>query len=54
MDEYDLCVYGVFDGFNGAQVSDFVTKGMPAELLWGQLDPDKSGRKPMYIPMLKL
>ena len=52
VDEYDLCVYGVFDGFNGAQVSDFVTKGIPAELLWGQLDPDKSGTGSNYMGWL--
>jgi len=42
VDEYELCVYGVFDGFDGAQVADFVTKRIPAELLWGQLVPEKS------------
>lgn len=39
-DEYNLCLYGVFDGFNGAQVSDFVMKRLPAELVLGQLVPD--------------
>ena len=43
VEDYDLCVYGVFDGFGGAQVADFVTKRIPAELLWGQLVPEKSG-----------
>jgi len=42
VDEYELCLYGLFDGFGGAQVADFVTKRIPAELLWGQLDPDRS------------
>ena len=43
MEENDLCVYGVLDGFQGAHVSDFVAKRIPAELLWGQLVPEKSG-----------
>ena len=50
-EEYGLCLYGVFDGFSGAQVrmvtrpslpqvADFVMKRLPAELLLGQLVPD--------------
>jgi len=42
VEENDLCVYGVLDGFQGAHVSDFVAKRIPAELLWGQLVPEKS------------
>jgi len=42
VEEYNLCLYGVFDGFNGAQVSDFVIKRLPAEVLFGQLVPDSS------------
>ena len=45
VEENDLCVYGVLDGFDGSHVSDFVAKRIPAELLWGQLVPDKSGRE---------
>ena len=44
VDEYDLCVYGVLDGFGGADVADFVQKRIPAELLWGQIQGDKSGK----------
>ena len=43
VEDYDLCVYGVFDGFGGAQVSDYVTKRLPAELVLGQLEPDLTG-----------
>ena len=39
-EEYGLCLYGVFDGFSGGQVADFVMKRLPAELLLGQLVPD--------------
>jgi len=42
VDEYELCVYGILDGFGGPEVADFVTKRIPAELLWGQLNPEKS------------
>merc|ERR1712061_27315 len=30
-EEYGLCLYGVFDGFSGGQVADFVMKRLPAE-----------------------
>ena len=30
-------VYGVFDGFSGSKVSDFVAKKLPAELCLGQV-----------------
>lgn len=42
VEEYNLCLYGVFDGFHGAQVADFVMKRLPAEVLFGQLIPDSS------------
>ena len=34
-DEYNLCLYGVFDGFNGCDVSDYIMKCLPAELVLG-------------------
>ena len=43
MDEYDLCLYGIFDGFQGCQVADFAKKRLPAELLLGQLVPGTPG-----------
>ena len=52
VEDYDLCVYGVFDGFGGAQVADFVTKRIPAELLWGQLVPEKSGENNITLSKL--
>lgn len=39
-EEYSLCLYGVFHGFNGSQAADFLVKRLPAELLLGQLGPD--------------
>ncbi len=36
-EEYDLSLYGLFDGFNSHLVSEFALKRMPAELLLGQL-----------------
>jgi len=32
-------VYGVFDGFSGEKVSDFIHKKIPAELCLGQVSP---------------
>ena len=37
MEELGVRVYGVFDGFNGAKVSDFAVKKLPAELCLGQV-----------------
>lgn len=37
VEEFGLCVYGVFDGFDGYEVADFAVKKLPAELLLGQL-----------------
>ena len=37
VDEFGVRVYGVFDGFNGLQVSDFAAKKLPAELCLGQV-----------------
>ena len=42
-DEYNLCLYGVFDGFNGVQVSDYIMKCLPAEILLGKLVLGSSG-----------
>jgi len=42
VEEYNLCLYGVFDGFHGAQVADFVMKRLPAEILFGQLTDNSS------------
>lgn len=39
IEEYDLCLYGIFDGFQGCQVADFAKKRLPAEILLGQLVP---------------
>ena len=36
-DEYNLCLYGVFDGFNGPHVSDYIMKCLPAELVLGNI-----------------
>ena len=35
-EEYSLCLYGVLDGFSGASVSDYIMRGLPAELLLGK------------------
>ena len=35
-EEYSLSLYGVLDGFSGAAVSDFIMRGLPAELLLGK------------------
>ena len=37
VEEFGLKVYGVFDGFSGSTVSDFVSKKFPAELCLGQV-----------------
>ena len=37
-EEYNLCLYGVIDGFNGANVSDFIMKCLPAELVLGNTE----------------
>jgi len=42
VEEYQLYVYGIFQGFYGYRVADYVRKRIPAELLWGQLTQDKS------------
>jgi len=42
VEEYQLYVYGIFQGFYGYRVADYVRKRIPAELLWGQLTPEKS------------
>lgn len=34
-EEFNLSLYGLFDGFSGANVSDFAMKKLPAELLLG-------------------
>jgi len=39
-EEYSLCLYGVFDGFQGAHVADYIMKRLPAELVLGQIVPD--------------
>ena len=39
-EEYSLCLYGVFDGFQGAHVADYIMKRLPAELVLGQMVPD--------------
>ena len=39
-EEYNLCLYGVFDGFQGAHVADYIMKRLPAELVLGQMVPD--------------
>ena len=39
-EEYNLCLYGVFDGFHGSHVADYITKRLPAELVLGQIVPD--------------
>ena len=39
-EEYNLCLYGVFDGFQGAHVADYIMKRLPAELVLGQIVPD--------------
>ena len=36
LEECSLCLYGVLDGFNGANVSDYIMRGLPAELLLGK------------------
>ena len=41
-DEFSLSLYGLFDGFHGASVSDFARQRMPAELLLGQLSPNSA------------
>jgi len=41
-DDFQLCTYGLFDGFCGSQVSDFAMKRLPAELLLGQLSHNSS------------
>ncbi len=41
-EDYDLSLYGLFDGFNGASVSEFAMKRMPAELLLGQLSQNSA------------
>ncbi len=43
IEEYDLCLYGIFDGFQGCQVADFAKKRLPAEILLGQLVPGTPG-----------
>ena len=35
-EEYSLSLYGVLDGFSGAAVSDYIMRGLPAELLLGK------------------
>ena len=40
--EMNLGLYGLFDGFNGADVADFCSKRMPAELLLGQVVENSS------------
>ena len=42
MDELKVRVYGVFDGFNGAKVSDFAIKKLPAELCLGQVSKNST------------
>ena len=37
VDEFGIRVYGVFDGFSGEKVSDFIAKKLPAELCLGQV-----------------
>lgn len=39
-EESNLCVYGVFDGFQGSHVADYIMKRLPAELVLGQIVPD--------------
>merc|ERR1712106_536423 len=39
-EEYSLCLYGLFHGFNGSQAADFMVKRLPVELLLGQLGPE--------------
>ena len=39
-EENNLCVYGVFDGFHGAHVADYIMKRLPAELVLGQISMD--------------
>ena len=39
-EEYNLCLYGVFDGYDGAHVADYIMKRLPAELVLGQIVPD--------------
>jgi len=41
-EDYQLGVYGVFQGFQGHRVADFVSKGIPGELILGQLTADKT------------
>ena len=41
-DDFQLCTYGLFDGFSGSHVSDFAMKRLPAELLLGQLSHNSS------------
>jgi hypothetical protein len=43
VEDYDLCLYGIFDGFRGCQVADFAKKRLPAEILLGQLVPGTPG-----------
>lgn len=42
MDELKVRVYGVFDGFSGAKVSDFAIKKLPAELCLGQVSQNST------------
>jgi len=41
-EDYQLGIYGVFQGFSGHRVADFVSKCIPGELILGQLTADKS------------
>lgn len=41
-EEYNLSLYGLFDGFNGEAVSEFARGLMPAELLLGQLSQNSA------------
>ena len=42
LEQYNLSLYGLFDGFNGTAVSDYARGMMPAELLLGQLSQNSA------------
>lgn len=42
MDEQNISLYGVFDGYAGSQAAKFVVQKMPAEILLGQLSEAKT------------
>lgn len=41
-DEFNLSLYGVFDGFLGSQTADFAKERLPVELVLGQLSQNTS------------